>query len=135
MPITDSYAQEVMIGAIGEGVLTPPTELWLALHTANPGRGGSFAAEVTGSGYARMEVTNLISSVQGNGSVALIGTVEFPGQASVWGDITFVSLCKDETSTAPGTMMFYAENANPRYIDENEPPVKFYPASVTFGLR
>lgn len=53
---------------------TAPTALWMSMHTATPGSTG--ASEVSGSSYARVNVTTSFSSV--DGVITNTAQIDFP---------------------------------------------------------
>jgi hypothetical protein len=133
--LTYATAQQLLAALLAQGTFTPPTELWLALHTADPGEAGSLADEVddSGTGYLRMEVTALLSAVSATGSSVLLSAVTFPDPTGEWGTPTHASLC-DAGTVGTGNVLLYGPIDNPRYVTTGEDPIEIPAASLSFGL-
>lgn len=87
-----------------DAVATPirPPAIYISLHTADPGETGSFANEVSGSGYTRAQV--LFASSAGTGETQNSNLVTFPTSTGSWGTITHFGLCDALTG---GTMLMF----------------------------
>ena len=73
---------------------TPPTTLYLALFTTNPGRVGDTSGEITDTAYARQAVTFTAAADEAtSGSfVANVYDIEFPQATTGWGTVTHAML-------------------------------------------
>ena len=90
--MTTYLARKLLDHTLGKTAFAFPAGAWLSLHTADPTKAGSHASEVTGGGYARVNISPLMtttnnSGVSANGSEILIG----PATAD-WGTVTHVMI-------------------------------------------
>ncbi|MEM1667176.1 MAG: hypothetical protein QXM53_00775 [Thermofilaceae archaeon] len=81
---------------------TPPTTVYMALYTSNPGDDDS-GSEVSGNGYQRQPVT--FSAPSGR-RIVNSNQVEFPEATGPWGTITHFGLRDAQTG---GNLLFYGE--------------------------
>lgn len=91
MSKSDYLENELLDHVFGAATYTPPATLYVALYTAAPDDAGAGGTEVSGTGYARVAVTNnltnwpaAVNSQKGNGTEISFGTVGAGG----WGQIT-----------------------------------------------
>jgi hypothetical protein len=89
------------------GSFTKPTNLFVALHTANPTDAGS-GAEVSGGAYARVQRDPLDANWTGasstDGLTDNAAAITFPAPTANWGTITHWSIWDAATS---GNMICY----------------------------
>lgn len=132
--LTNSFAQQMLAAVLDPAGAPLPsmTELWMALHTASPGRNGSYAAEVSGGSYARQDILSKLSAPSANGVSFLTATVTFSAPTALWGNITFVSLGRASTG---GQMLWVGELYRPVFVDDGDPAVEFGPAKISLGFR
>lgn len=82
--------------------LTQPTNVYVALHTADPGADGQSGNEVSGGSYARVSTsgsdwnagTTADPSVTSNAN-----TITFPQATASWGTVTHFSLWTSSSGT------------------------------------
>ena len=78
---------------------------YLSLHTADPGKAGSHANEVTGGSYARVAVTFGAPSANGSQQeCSNSADVDFTTATADWGTVTHFGV--EDASTA-GNMLYY----------------------------
>ena len=105
--------------------------LHVGLHTASPGRGGSLAAELSGHGYARMDIAALISGITAEGVIVLISPLTFPDPTGSGGTVTHVSL---NTASSAGNMRALKALAAPYVWQIGEPPLTFPAAGLSWAF-
>lgn len=81
---------------------TVPTNIYVALSTADPGESGSGLAEPSGNGYAR--VAHNTWATAASRATSNSGTVTFPTASGAWGTISHWALFDASTS---GNMLAY----------------------------
>jgi len=122
MSATDYLEKKIMDHIVGQAPYTPPTTLWMALHTQDPGDVGS-GYEVAGGSYAPQQVQFGATTSPG-GVTANTNTPTFTAMPA--GTVTHFSI-RD------------ASGGNPLFVDALSPPVnlvagallKFDPGTVT----
>lgn len=104
---TNYEAKALLDYRLGKAADDLPVELWLALLTADPTKSGSFAAEISGGGYARQPILAAMSTVNLSTGISTNTTTIQTASATVdLGIITHLGLSDDETG---GTMRYYAQ--------------------------
>ena len=131
--LTNSFAQEVLKAALAQASLPSLTALYLGVHTANPGREGSSAAEVStsGTGYARQDILAKLSTASGNGVSFLTERIAFATPTALWGECAYISLNR---LSSGGQMLWVGELASPITIDVGSDPLAFEPAQISLGF-
>lgn len=81
---------------------TPPTNVYVALSTADPGESGGTIAEPSGNGYARTACNTW--SAAASRTTSNPGAVTFPAATGSWGTITHYALYDASTG---GNMLAY----------------------------
>lgn len=76
----------------GSRNFTAPTNVFVALSTADPGEDGSGLAEPSGGSYARVSTGSAAWNVASGGVVNNASAVTFPQATAAWGTITHVAL-------------------------------------------
>lgn len=89
---------------------TPPTNIYVSLHTANPGEDGT-GAEVSGNGYAR-KVCNVWNAASSKGS-ANTNAITFDQSTGPWGTVTYYALWDALTG---GNMLAYGSLSTNKVI-------------------
>lgn len=109
------FAEATILNLMLRGIAaTPPTSVWVALHTTAPDEDASPTNEVTGTGYVRREL--LTSEWTAPTTAGLSETtveVVFPTAGSSWGDVTHVSLWD---ASSGGNMWISGELVEPKTI-------------------
>jgi hypothetical protein len=106
MTQASDYLEQKLRDHIFRGIAyTPPTTLYLSLHTANPTDTGS-GAEVSGGSYARKSVANSSSewSSDGTGLTSNVNTQTFPTATGSWGTLTHFGVWDAASS---GNLLIY----------------------------
>lgn len=101
----------------------PATNLYLALHTADPGTGGSqTTSEATYTSYARVAVARTTGgwSVPSGGQTANAGLVQFPECGVTGNTITHVSI--GTASSGAGKVLYAGALTSPRAISSGITP-------------
>lgn len=101
-----NYAEKKMLDkTLGIADYAAPTP-HLALLTASPGETGSLAAEVSGSGYARVDLASkMTATVLGTGLCTNSAALAFAASGGDWGAITHVAVCD---AASGGNVLLYA---------------------------
>jgi hypothetical protein len=96
---------ESITGLADNAATSPLTELYLSLHTSDPGEGGSQSTnETTYTGYARVAVARTSSGWTVTGNVAaLTSSKEFPVGTGGSGTVTHVGIGTSASGT--GTLL------------------------------
>lgn len=107
------------------------TDFYLALHTADPGEAGSFAAEATYTGYARVNVVRTAGGWTVSGATAQnTALVQFPQCTGGTNTITHVSVC---TAVSAGTLLISGA-LNSSLAVSNLITPQFSAGAITFTL-
>lgn len=95
-----------------------PSQVFLSLHTAEPGDTGT-GAEVSGGNYARQQVTfNAPHDVSGKQTIENSADISFPVASASWGTITHVGIW---TLASGGSLLWYgALNASKAIADQDQ---------------
>jgi hypothetical protein len=108
-----NYLENIILDHILRNqAFTPPSTVYVALHTADPGETG--ASEVTGGSYARQAVTFGAAS---GGAVSNTGAINFPAMPAV--TVTHASLW--DASTA-GNCLWTGALAASKVINSGDTP-------------
>lgn len=111
--MSDYLENAALDHVLGTSTFTAPSNLYLALFTANPAEDGT-GTEVSGAGYARQEVTFGAAS---SGLASSTNTPTFTADGGDFGTITHVGIFDASTN---GNMLFYAPIATARTITDKE---------------
>lgn len=110
-------AETAVLNQIFVGTALPwnaNTDLWIALHTADPGEAGSaVTSEASYTNYARMPVDRASEWTVSTNSVTNAVTITFATSGSVTADVTHASIVT--SASGAGTIIVYAalDNAVP----------------------
>jgi hypothetical protein len=109
MAAMTSYLQKkILDDLIGIAAFTPPSNLYLLLLTANPTKSGSFSAEVSAGGYARVLLTGSLSTTDLSTGRSLNTAVLNVGPATAdWSTVTYVAVA-DSSTIGAGNMLLFA---------------------------
>jgi hypothetical protein len=104
--------------ALGTATYTKPTNVYVALFTANPGETGAFTNEVgtSGTAYARKVVTFAGAA---SGAAASSATVTFDTATANWGTITHLAITDSATAGA-GNVLFYGPVTTSKVIETGD---------------
>ncbi len=103
----------------GHTAYTAPANVYIGLHTADPGETGA-TAEVTGGGYARVQLANSSAgwAASSGGSAANAAAVQFANASAAWGTVTHYS--KWDAITA-GNCLEYSALTSSKVIASGDP--------------
>lgn len=103
--MTDYLEKKLVDHSLGITSYTKPTADYLSLHTASPGDTGAQTDEVTEGGYARQEITSVMTAAGATSGQSDNDTAITFGPASEsWGTITYVGI---EDASTTGNMLLY----------------------------
>jgi len=116
MSAKTNYLENAILNHVlrkGANNMTSPTNLYVALHTADPGEDAT-TGEVSGNGYARQSVSFNAASGGQSSHTALL---TFQATGGNWGSITHASLW--DASTA-GNPLYYGALASAKTINNGD---------------
>lgn len=97
---------------------TQPATVYVSLHTADPTKTGSVAAEVSGGGYVREAVTFGAIATNGTGDTSTEETknalIDWVTASAAWGTITHVGI--HDASTGAGNMLAFGPLATQKIV-------------------
>lgn len=110
-----SYLQKkILDDFLSLAAYTPPSNLYLSLHTADPTDAGSFAAEVStsGTGYARQLITGSMNFTDSSSGISQnTSPIAFPVITGAYGTVTHIGISSALTG---GTMLFSGPITEPQ---------------------
>ncbi len=90
---TNYLENEVLKLSLGKSLaLTLPITPYLALFTTLPGEDGTGGVEVSGGGYARVNVSSAFPTPSGTGSVTNSSDINFGTASANWGNVKGVGI-------------------------------------------
>jgi len=101
--ISDYLADEMLDHVFGTGAFSVPTNIYVALSTANPDDDASGIAEPSGGSYARLNFDTW--NTASGGSSSNNGAISFVTATGAWGTISHFALFD---SLSGGNMLFYS---------------------------
>ncbi len=96
---------------------TSPTNIFVALSTADPTDSGTGIAEPSGNNYARVSTAAANWTVSSGGSLDNATAINFPEASGPWGTITHFALYDGVTI---GNMLGYGTLTIPKAIDNGD---------------
>ena len=125
MTAASNYLEEKTLKHILQNVstngaaYTAPTNLYVSLHTGNPGEANDGANEISGSGYAREEVTfGDVTTVADVCSVSSNVTVTFNQATSDYSaNVTYIGIYDALTV---GNLMFYGALSTQKQVTSGD---------------
>lgn len=133
--MTSAQQKSLLDHALNIAVYTPPTSLYLSLHTGSPTASGSHANEVTtsASGYARQLVTGKMGATDSStGKSTLSTTITTDAALIDWGTISYIGIDNSSSATASDTMRFYGAATTAQTITVGE---RFQAVAGQFAIR
>ena len=124
--ISTYLANKLLDHTLRNVAYTPPSTVYLALYTSNPGAGDT-GTEVSGGGYARQVVTFNPAS---GGQVVNSADVVFPAATASWGTITHIGVRDAATG---GNLLYYAPLSVTKTIDTGD-QIKFPASQLSFSM-
>ncbi|WP_026487646.1 phage tail fiber protein [Caldanaerobius polysaccharolyticus] len=98
--ISTYLANKLLDHTLRNVAYTPPTTVYVALYTSNPGAGDT-GTEVSGGGYARQQITFNVAS---GGQITNNADVVFPVATASWGTVTHIGI---RDAAAGGNLLYY----------------------------
>lgn len=94
MSLTDDYNDNVLDALFGGSALSLPADYEVALSTTAPADDGTNITEPVGNGYARVSVTNDLTTWNASSSGVKTNAIDisFPQATGSWGTITHFAL-------------------------------------------
>lgn len=102
---SDYVENQILNCYLNQTNITAPTNIYVGLHTADPTDAGS-GAEVSGNGYARVEITDKFGTASGTGgSVSSNADITgFTASGGNWGTVSHIGIYDASTS---GNLLFH----------------------------
>lgn len=115
------YLEKGILNALRGVTFAAPAKCYLALYLNDPGESGTDGAEVSYTGYRRMEI-DFSPPADSNGGIGIQNLIDitFPTPASAAGTITHIGVVDSITG---GNMLARGELVEPLVIGVEEPPV------------
>ena len=110
---------------LGTSSTTAPSNVYLALHTADPGEAGS-GAEVSGNGYSRQAVTFAAAS---SGSAASNSVEEFTASGGSFGTVSHFGIWDASSS---GNLLYYGALTASKVIADGD-TLRFASGAITIS--
>ena len=112
---SDYLENELLDHALATGAYTPPTNVYVSLHTGSPGDANDGANEVSGFDYARQQATFAAAS---GGSASTSATITFPAaNGGSFGTISHIGIYDASTS---GNLLFHGAVTTSKTIDDGD---------------
>lgn len=100
---------------------TFPTGVWLALFRSDPTDEGLQTSEVTGTGYARVNIITLMGEADLDaGEIVNALEIAFPNPGSDWGEWAYFGIMTAAT-IGTGNMRYFGAAVTSRVIVEDDP--------------
>lgn len=118
------YLQKKFLDHIlGKASYTMPSAVYVALFTSSPGEDGSQSNEVTGTGYARQELTSAMdATVLSTGIATNNVDVEFGTPVTDWGTISYIGIVD---AISGGNVLYYEALPTSVEVDAGDTPPSF----------
>jgi hypothetical protein len=110
---------------LGTASTSAPSNVYLALHTANPTDAGS-GAEVSGNGYSRQVITFASAS---SGSAASNSVEEFTASGGAFGTVTHFGIWDASSS---GNLLYYGALSASKTIADGD-TLRFASGAITIS--
>ena len=132
-------AEQLLNASMRGTAYTTPTDVYVALYTADPTKAG-LGTEVTGGAYERLKGTFTApaqvtdTTVTPNVTYTVIKNTAdliFPKATAGWGTVSHVAIFDDETA---GNMLFQGPLENPKAVDEDDLMV-FLAGDLVLGIN
>ena len=123
-----TYLRNTLANAVlRDQAYTPPTTVWLALYATDPTPDDT-ATEVTGNGYARVQITFTAPTA---GICTLAATITFPAATGSQGSIGYGGLRDAQTG---GNLLFSGPLASAQVVSTNG-VIQFSAGQITAGFN
>lgn len=151
--LSNTAEEKILLSSVGKAASSwPPTGVWCALFTAAPSD-TAFGTEVSGTGYARVQVTSSTTisvfgtydsttgSIKNNGtynasttlSSGGSGIITFATAQASWGTVTHVALLDSSTGTAASNVIWYGQLTTPKTVNNGD-TVSFAASDLVLSL-
>lgn len=105
MTVLSDYLEDALLDHIfGKTAFTSPTNIFLALSTADPGETGGTIAEPAGGSYARKSTAASDWNAASSGSTTNANQIAFATATGSWGDISHLAAFD---ASSGGNMLWY----------------------------
>lgn len=122
MAASTYLSDKLLDDVFGNTAYSVPTTMWCALYTSSPGIGGSANTnEATGTGYARVSITNNTTNWPNASAQAKAnGTqISFPTPgAGGWGTVTYVAIV--DSASGVGNVLVFGALTIAKTINQND---------------
>lgn len=108
---------EVLDHVLKVGSFTVPSNIYVALSTADPTESGGSIAEPAGNNYSRVQC-NTWDAASG-GATANTSVITFPTPSGSWGTVTHFALYD---ASSAGNMLFYGALAASKSVGAGDTP-------------
>lgn len=132
MPLTSAVADDVGDHLIGKTDIGALETAYLGLSLTDPGLSGSIAGELTGTGYARIELTSKMSAFSA-GLASNTAEINYGTPGSDWGTPAYVFVIN--SASGAGTVKYTEQIPSPRFVSSGGRPVKFAIGELTIRHR
>ena len=113
-----NYLENAVLSHIfGKGAYTPPSHIYVALSTANPGESGGSIAEPSGGSYARKSTDPADWDAAVSGALDNANAITFVEATASWGNITHFALYDHLTA---GNMLAHGALTTAKTIDNGD---------------
>ena len=102
--LVDSYENKILDGLLGVAALTLPSEVFLALFTADPTETGDVTSELSGDGYNRVTLSGMFQGAV-SGDSKNTAVITFPTASADWPQITHIGVMESGTPATSDMMM------------------------------
>lgn len=103
--------------SFGRAAFTFPTNVWLALFTADPTDFGVYTNELSQLGYARVSITSLMAdAVLATGQISNNAEIAFPIAGEDWPELTHAAVI-DSATIGAGNMLYFGPAVTARVVE------------------
>jgi hypothetical protein len=113
----DFWENEILDHVFGKGTYTPPTNIFVALSTADPTDSGGGIAEPSGGSYARKSTAPADWNAAVTGAVDNANEITFVEATASWGTISYFGLWDALTV---GNMLAHGSLTTSKIIDNGD---------------
>lgn len=111
------WENEILDHVFGKGIYTPPTNIFVALSTADPTDSGGNIAEPSGGSYARKSTAPADWDAAASGALDNANAITFVEATGSWGTITHFALFDALTA---GNMLAHGSLPTSKIIDNGD---------------
>jgi hypothetical protein len=118
MAATTYFREKILDLLTGVNGYTLPSQLWVSLHHADPGDGGSHAYEITGGNYSRKSLLSKMSLADANGISVNTVAINFGPASTDWGTVAFIAI---EDAASGGNILIPGSPTPPKAVTMGQP--------------